>query len=63
MPDTVHIHLMKVANHVVELAIGNSYLLSYAVQAGLGVSDLEPPQCSGADVVEEQCAWCVEVCV
>ena len=54
--DTVHIHVKKVANHVVELATWNLHLLSCAVQAGLGVSDLEPLQFSGAEVVEEQCA-------
>ena len=61
--NTEHIHLVKVLNHDVELAICNLHLLACAVQAGLGISDLGPLQFSGAEAVEEQCAWYVEVCV
>ena len=32
--DTEHIHVIKVSNHVVRLAICNLYLLPRAVQAG-----------------------------
>ena len=60
--DTVHIHVMKVANQVVELAKGNLHLLPRAVQAGLGVSDPQLPEFGGLEVVGEQCAWYVEVC-
>ena len=52
----MHIHMKEVTNHDVELAIGNPHLHPRAVQAGLGVSDREPPQISGAKGVEEQCA-------
>ena len=38
-------------------------LLSRAVPAGMGVSDLEPPGISGVEVADEQHAWNVEVCV
>ena len=56
--DTVHIYLKKVPNHVVELVIGNLHLLPRAVQAGLGVSDLEPSEFEfgGLEVMDEQCA-------
>ena len=54
--DRVHIHLIKVLNHVVELVIGNLHPLACAVQTGLGISDLGPLQFSGAEAVEEQCA-------
>ena len=60
--DTVHIHVKKVASHLVELAIGNRDLYPRAVQAGLGVSDLQPPDFGCLEVVVEQCSWCVEVC-
>jgi len=56
-------YVKGVINHVVELAKGNLHLLSRAVQAGLGASDLEPPQLSGTETVDEQCAWYVELCV
>ena len=59
--DTVHIHEKKVANHVLQLAIFNMHLLSRAVQAGLGVSDLKPPEFGGLEVVGEPYAWYVEV--
>jgi hypothetical protein len=55
--------VIKVSNHGVRLAICNLHLLPRAVQAGLGVSGLELPESSGTKVVEEQCAWCVEMCV
>ena len=61
--DTVHIHVMKVSNHVLKLTTGNLHLLPRVVQAGLGVSDLEPPEFCGLEVMDEQCAWYVEVCV
>ena len=61
--DTVHIHVMQVFNHVLKVAICNLHLLSRVVQAGLGVSGLEPPKFGGLEVTDEQCAWYVEVCV
>ena len=54
--NTVHIHVMEVSNHDVELAICNMHLLSCTVQAGLGVSDLEPPEFGGLEVMDAQCA-------
>ena len=62
-PDTVHIHMKKVANHVLELVICNMHLLPRAVQAGLGVSDPQPPEFGGLVVVGEHCAWYLELCV
>ena len=61
--DTVHIDVISIPSHVLELPIYNLHLLSLAVQAGLDVFDLEPPQVSGLEVVDGQCAWYVEVCV
>ena len=61
--DTVHIHIKKVANHLVDLARGQPHLLSRAVRAGLGVSDLQPTEFGGLEVMDEQGAWYVEVCV
>ena len=60
--DTVHIHVKKVANHVLRLAICSLQLLPGAVQAGLVVSDLQPLEFEGLEVVGEQYAWYVEVC-
>ena len=51
--DTMHIHVMEVSNHVVELAICNLHLMFRAVTAGLVVSDLEPPHFSGLGVMDE----------
>ena len=50
--DTVHIHVKKVSNHVLELAICNWHLLPRAVQAELSIPDLEPLQLSGAEAKE-----------
>ena len=61
--DTVHIHVLAASNHAEKLAIGNLHLLPRAVQAGTGVSDLEPPTFGCVEVVDEQYAWYVEVCV
>ena len=61
--DTAHIHVISIPNHVLELAICILRLMSLAVQAGMGLSDLEPPQVSGVEAVDEQCVWYVEVCV
>ena len=61
--DTVHMQVKKVSNRLVELAICNLHLLVRAVQAGLGVSHLKPPQFSGTEAVDGQCEWYVEVCV
>ena len=60
--NTVHIHVVEVSNHVLEPATYSMHLLSRAVQAGLGVSDLQPPEFGGLEVVGEQYAWYVEVC-
>ena len=62
-PDTVHIHVIKYPNLVLEPDICNLNLLPRAVQAGLGVSDLQPSEFGGLEVIDEQCAWYVEVCV
>ena len=51
--DTVHIHVKKASNHVVELAICNLHLLPRAAQAGLGVSDLKPSQFGGLEVMDQ----------
>ena len=59
----MHIHVMEVSNHVLRLAIDSLQLLPGAVQAGLGVSDLQPLEFEGLEVVGEQYAWYVEVCV
>ena len=61
--DTAHIHVMPIPNHAVELSIFNLHLLLRAAQAGMDVFDLELPQSSGLEVVDEQCAWYVKVCV
>ena len=61
--DTVHIHVMEVSNHVLRLAIDSLQLLPGGVQTGLGVSDLQPSDFSGLEIMDEQCAWYVEVCV
>ena len=61
--DTVHIHVKEVSTNVEELDISNLHLLPRAVQAVLGVSGLGPPQFGGLEVMGEQCAWYVEVCV
>ena len=61
--DTVHIHVILIPNHVLELGIFNLHLLPRAVKAGMGVLVLEPTQISGLEDVHEQCAWYVEVCV
>ena len=61
--DTEHIHVLAASNHAEKLTIGNLHLLSRAVQAGVGVSGLEPPEFGGVEVAVEQCAWYVEVCV
>ena len=61
--DTADIHMMPIPNHVVELAICNLHLLFHAVQAGMDVSSLELSQVSGLEVVDEPCAWYVELCV
>ena len=41
--DTVHIHVIEVANRVLELAICNLNLLLRDAQAGMDVFDLELP--------------------
>ena len=61
--DTENIHVLAASNHAKKLAIGNLHLLPRAVYAGLDVSGLEPSHFSGAEAVDEQCAWYVEVCV
>ena len=61
--DTAHIHVMATSNHESELATCNMHLLFHTVQSGLGVSDIQPTGLSGVEVVDEQCAWYVEVCV
>ena len=64
--DTEHVHVTKIANHVLKLAICNLHLEPRAVQAGLGVADPEPHEFGGLEVMDEQChqcAWYVEVCV
>ena len=61
--DTAHIHVISTPNLVLELPICNLHLLFRAVQAGVDVFDLKPPQVSGLEVVDGQCAWYMEVCV
>jgi len=50
----------KASNRMLELTIGNLHQLLHDVQAGLGVSDLQPTEISGVEVTDEQCAWYVE---
>ena len=61
--DTAHIHVILVANRVLELAVCNLHLLPRAVPAGMGILELEPTQTGSVEVVAEQCAWYVKVCV
>ena len=61
--DTAHIHVMAIPNHAVELSVCILHLLSLAIQAGMGLFDLEPPQVSDVEAVDELCAWYVKVCV
>ena len=61
--DTAHIHVISTSNLELELSICNLHFLFCAVQAGVGVFDLKPPQVSGLEVVDGQCAWYMEVCV
>jgi len=61
--DTAHIHVIIAPNNVLELAIYNLHLLPRAVPAGMGILKPQPTQREGVEVVEEQCAWYVEVCV
>ena len=61
--DTVSIHMIEVSRLVLEFAIGMLCLLPHAVSAGMGEFELKPPGISGVEVVEEQHAWYVEVCV
>ena len=59
--DTIHIDVISIPNHVLELSVCNLHLLFRAVQAGMDAFDLELPQISGLEVVDEQCAWYVKV--
>ena len=62
--DTVSIiHVIDVSSLVVEFTIGILCLLHRAVSAGMSEFELKPPGISGLEVVEEQHAWYVEVCV
>ena len=61
--DTVSIHVIEVSSLVLELDIGILHLLHRAVPADMGKFEPEPPGISGVEVVEEQHAWYVEVCV
>ena len=57
--DTAHIHVMVVANRIVELAMCNLHLLIRAAQESSNQSE-EKVWRSWTD---DQCAWYVEVCV
>ena len=59
----VSIHVIDVSSRVLEFAIGILCLLHRAVSAGMGEFEPTPPGLSGVEVVEEQHAWYVEVCV
>ena len=61
--ETAHIHVMLMANRILELDICNLHLLPRAVPAGMDILELQPIQREGVEVVDEQCAWYVEVCV
>ena len=61
--DTVSIRVTEVSSLVLEFAIGMLCLLPHAVSASVGEFELGPPGISGVEVVEEQHAWYVEVCV
>ena len=60
--DTAHIHVMVVANRILEPAIRNLHLLLRAAQAAQESSNQSEVKVwrSWSD---EQCAWYVEVCV
>ena len=40
--DTAHIHVMLVANGILELTICNLHLLPHAVSAGMDIIELQP---------------------
>ena len=61
--DTISIQATKVSSLVPEFAIGILHLLPNAVLAGMGTSKPTLLELSGVEVVEEQHAWYVEVCV
>ena len=57
------IYVIEASNLGLVLAVEILHLLPCAVPAGMDAFELEPPQNSGAEVVDEQCAWYVGVCV
>ena len=61
--DTVSIHVIEVSSLVLEFAIGILHLLPRAVPAGMGASKPKLLELSGVEIVEDQHAWYVEVCV
>ena len=61
--DTVSIQLIEVSSLVLELVICTLRLLPHAVPAGMGAFKPKLLELSGVEVVEEQHAWYVEVCV
>ena len=64
--DTARIHVMLVANRILELTI---YMQpappASAVPAGMGIIELQPTYTRGVEVLDEHFAWyvVVEVCV
>ena len=61
--DTVSIHVIEVSSLVLEFAIYILHLLPHDVPAGMSEFESKLPELSGVEVVEEQHAWYVEVCV
>ena len=57
------IYVIEVSRIALEFAIGILHLLPHAVPAGMGASKPKLLELSGVEVVEEQHAWYVEVCV
>ena len=63
--DTAHINVMLVANRILELTICNLHLLPVLCQLAWAFSSSNQPtrEVWSVEVMYEQCAWYVEVCV
>ena len=61
--DTAHSHVIIAPIHFPDLAVCNLHILPRAVPAGMGILELQPTHTRGVEVMDEQCAWYVEVCV
>ena len=61
--DTMRIHVIEASKLVLEFATGILHLLPRVVPADMDAFELKPTELSGVDIVDEQYAWYVEVCV